>query len=337
MNTIHGAFGGLRIVIVFRDEHLTVISPIEGTKASRKGIRAGDKITRIGEESTVNMPLHEAVDKLRGEVGTAVEIDIMRKGLSEPKTYVIVRAQIRIRSLISHPIAEDNIAYIKIKSFEKNTGDDMRAKIDEMRRAMGGEIKGLILDLRYNAGGLLSQAVKVSDTFLSRGELVISEAVGGADRSVEEATAYAEPDYPIVVIVNAGSASASEIVAGALKNHDRALLIGDKTFGKGSVQILRDNEDGSALKLTVAQYLTPGDISIQGVGITPDIRVVPVTFAEDKGGVEVDMYVSENIRREGSLDQALHGNKTQALAGAQPVGVGTYLSDREAAAEPDPQ
>lgn len=325
MQTSHGGFGGLGIVIGIRgDDELTVISPIEGTPASRAGLKSEDTIIRIGEESTVNMSLNEAVDKLRGEVGTEVEILVMRKGWSTPRKFVITREHIKIRSLLHHPIEEDGIGYLKIKSFEKNTGDDVRAKLEEMRKAMGGEMKGLILDLRYNAGGLLSQAIKVADTFIDDGVLVVSEEVGGKGREVEKAiTAGTEPNYPIVVIVNPGSASASEIVAGALKNHNRALIIGDTTFGKGSVQILKKLRDGSALKLTVAQYLTPGDISIQGVGIAPDIRVLPV-YASKEG---IDMFVSQNIRREGNLELALLSE--HETANDRPSALIKYLLDEE--------
>jgi len=244
MQTTHGGFGGLGIVIGIRDDELTVISPIQGTPASRAGLKAKDKITRIGQESTINMPLHEAVDRLRGEVGTDVEIEVMRKGWSESRTFTITRAKIEIRSLIAHAIEEEDIAYIRIKSFEENTGEDVREKLAGMKEKMGG-IKGLILDLRGNAGGYLSQAVEVADTFLPADKtIVISEGVGGKAREAKKSTGdHTETDFPIVVLVDPGSASASEIVAGALKNHNRAVVVGDQTFGKGSVQILQENDD----------------------------------------------------------------------------------------------
>ncbi len=309
MMTSHGGFGGLGIMIGIRDNTLTIISPYEGTPASMAGLKAGDQILRIGEESTVNMLLHEAVDRLRGDPGTTVEIVVMRKGWAEGRHFSMVRALIEIRSLLTHFIAEDRIAYVKIKSFEKNTAEDMRAKLAEMRK-QHGEIKGLILDMRFNAGGLLTQAVMVADTFLNRGQtIVISEGIGGSGREVELARDYGtEPNYPIVVLVNPGSASASEIVAGALRNNNRAIILGERTFGKGSVQVLRDNEDGSAVKLTIAQYLTPGDISIQGFGIPPDIEVVPVLVSADEG---IDLFISENIRREGNLELTLVSDKAR--------------------------
>jgi carboxyl-terminal processing protease len=327
MQTSHGGFGGLGIVIGIRDEMLTVISPIEATPASRAGIKAGDNIMQIGEESTINMPLHEAVDRMRGEPGTEVEIFVKRKGWSEPRSFKITREMISIRSLIHHPIVEDKIAYIKIKSFERNTGEDVQNKVAELKAAMGGELKGVILDLRFNAGGLLTQAIAVADVFLKVGDIVASEGVGGSDREEHKATDDGkEPACPVIVIINPGSASASEIVAGALKNHNRAALLGETTFGKGSVQILRDfPEDGSALKITVAQYLIPGDVSIQGVGVPPDIQVLPVTITEEDGLIDVDLFVSENIRREGSLDLAL--SNVKALPVEPPALSLKYLYD----------
>jgi carboxyl-terminal processing protease len=310
MRTSHGGFGGIGIVIGIRNEALTIISPIEGTPAWEAGLKASDQIVRIGEESTINMPLQEAVDRLRGEVGTTVNIDVTRKGWTEPRPFTIERRMIAIRSLVSHPLEEDKLAYIKIKSFEKNTGTDVLARLEEMKESMG-RIDGLILDLRYNAGGLLNQAVEVADAFLEAGlPIVISEGINGSNREEEKARLKDElATYPIVVLINAGSASASEIVAGALRNHGRAVLLGERTFGKGSVQILRDNDDGSALKMTIAQYLTPGDISIQGVGIPPDIRVVPVFIGKDE---EIDLMESDNVRREGTLELTLSSDKTRA-------------------------
>lgn len=329
MQTSHGGFGGLGIVIGIRDELLTVISPIEGTPASRAGIKSGDNIVQIGEESTINMPLHEAVDRMRGEPSTTVEIFVTRKGWSEPRSFKITREMISIRSLIHEPLAAEKIAYIKIKSFERNTGEDVQAKLEEMKAAMGGELKGVILDLRYNAGGLLTQAIAVADAFLKTGDIVASEGVGGADREEHAATDDGkEPSCPVIVITNPGSASASEIVAGALKNHNRAILLGETTFGKGSVQILRDFEDGSALKLTVAQYLIPGDVSIQGLGVTPDIQVTPVAITEEDGLLDMDLYPSEHIRREGSLDLSL--STTKARAEEKPSLYLKYLYDPKA-------
>jgi carboxyl-terminal processing protease len=295
-----GKFGGLGIVISVRDGKLTVISPIDGTPAARKGIKSRDHIVRIGEESTINMNLNEAVNMLRGEPGTDVELWIERKGWSEPRKFVVTRAEIKIDSVESEPLA-NKVGYVRIKNFQANTYPDLKKQLGELKEKMGG-MRGLVLDMRDNPGGLLDQAIKVSDLFLREGTIVSTVGVGNRLREKRAAkVANTEPTYPIVVLVNAGSASASEIVSGALQNHDRAIVVGDTTFGKGSVQILYEFPDDSALKLTVAQYLTPGGISIQSSGITPDIRTIPVLVTED----EVDLFLSQNILREQDLDSHL--------------------------------
>jgi carboxyl-terminal processing protease len=295
-----GQFGGLGIVIGVRDGQLTVISPIPGTPASKAGIKSQDKITRIGEESTVNMNLNDAVNMMRGEVGTKVDIWVQRQGWSEPKKFTLERAIIKIESVTSQPLA-NKVAYIRIKNFQANTYSDTKRHLDELRTKMGG-VQGVVLDLRDNPGGLLDQAIRLSDLFIDEGTIVSTVGQGNKIREKKMAIAAGtEPKYPIVVLVNPGSASASEIVAGALRNNDRAIVVGDTTFGKGSVQVLYEFPDRSALKLTVAQYLTPGDISIQGRGIRPDLRVMPVTIDKDN----VDMFVSNNIMREGDLAEAL--------------------------------
>ncbi len=295
-----GKFGGLGIVISIRDGDLTVISPIDGTPASRAGIRARDHIVRIGEESTVNMGLSEAVNMLRGEPGSAVELWIQRKGWSEARRFSVERAIIKIDSVDSEPLS-NKIGYMRIKNFQANTYSDMKEHLSSLKQKMGG-MQGLVLDLRDNPGGLLDQAIKVSDLFLEEGTIVSTVGVGNRLREKREAKrGDTEGKYPIVVLVNAGSASASEIVSGALQNHNRAVVLGDTTFGKGSVQVLYEFPDNSALKLTVAQYLTPGGISIQSKGITPDLRAVPITIDDD----DVDLFLSERIVREQDLDAHL--------------------------------
>jgi carboxyl-terminal processing protease len=295
-----GQFGGLGIVIGVRDGMLTVISPIQGTPAAKAGIKSGDQITRIGEESTVNMNLNDAVGMMRGEVGTKIELYVQRKGWTEPKKFTIERAIIKIESVSSQALA-NKVAYIRVKNFQANTYSDTKKQLDALRTKMGG-VQGVVLDLRDNPGGLLDQAIRLSDLFVDEGTIVSTVGQGNKIREKKMAiSAGTEPKYPIIVLVNPGSASASEIVAGALRNNDRALVVGDTTFGKGSVQVLYEFPDRSALKLTIAQYLTPGDISIQGRGIRPDLRVMPVTI--DKNNV--DMFVSNNVLREGDLAEAL--------------------------------
>ncbi|MBI3178673.1 MAG: PDZ domain-containing protein, partial [Deltaproteobacteria bacterium] len=243
-----GEFGGLGIVISIRDAALTIISPIEGTPAARAGLKSKDQIVRIGEESTINMGLDEAVNRLRGKPGTKVNIWVLRKGWTEAKRFALTRAVIKIESVASEPLA-DGIGYLKIKSFQSNTFEDLDAHLERLRQKNGGRLKGLVLDLRNNPGGLLDQAILVSDRFVAEGPLVITVGEGNRKRDVKSAHASGtDADYPIAVLVNGGSASASEIVSGALKNHDRAVVIGQQTFGKGSVQVLYDFKDKSALK-----------------------------------------------------------------------------------------
>lgn len=295
-----GSFGGLGIVISIRDAQLTVISPIANTPASRAGFEAGDRIVKIGDESTVNMPLDEAVSRLRGAPGTSITVEIMRDGWTEPHAFSLEREIISIES-VTHQSLGDGIGYVSIQNFQANTHDDLLAALEALEEELGG-LEGLVVDLRNNPGGLLQQAIAVTDTFLDRGTIVTTVGVG--DRLREENVASEDATvgrYPIVVLVNPGSASASEIVAGALKNHNRALVVGDRTFGKGSVQVLYEFEDGSALKLTIAKYLTPGDVSIQGVGIVPDVQIQPMFVTDER----VDLYESLDIVREGDLATSL--------------------------------
>ncbi|MFW5966831.1 MAG: MXAN_5808 family serine peptidase [Persicimonas sp.] len=324
-----GEFGGLGIQITIRDGELTVISPIEDTPASKKGIKAEDHIVRIEDESTVNMDLNEAVEKMRGEPGTEIDLWISRKKWSEPRKFTIERDIINIESVDSEPLS-DKVGYLRIKNFQQNTHSDMVKELDGLKEEMGG-MQGLVLDMRDNPGGLLDQAIKVSDTFLNEGTIVSTVGADEEQKDEKVATkAGTEPDYPIMVLVNAGSASASEIVAGALQNHDRALVIGDTTFGKGSVQVLYEFDDNSALKLTVAQYLTPGEVSIQSRGISPDLQVLPTTI-HDKG--DIDMFASDSIVREGDLDSHLSNTAAQ-VAGEDGIGFVRYY-DEEAENEDD--
>jgi carboxyl-terminal processing protease len=296
-----GEFGGLGIVISIREGALTIMSPIEGTPAARAGLKAKDRIFKIGEESTVNMSLEEAVQRLRGKPGTKVTLWVQRKGWSEPRKYALARANVKIESVTSELLA-DSIGYVRIKNFQNNTYDDLHEHLERLRKKNKGELKGLVLDLRNNPGGLLDQAILVSDRFIDKGPIVIT--VGEGNRKREEKDAHfsgTERDYPMAVLVNAGSASASEIVAGALKNHDRALILGQQSFGKGSVQVLYDFKDKSALKLTIAQYLTPGDISIQGVGISPDVAVVPAAVSKDA----IRLFVDDDSPHERDLEKHL--------------------------------
>ncbi|KFE59524.1 Carboxyl-terminal protease precursor [Hyalangium minutum] len=297
-----GEFGGLGFVIQMREGNLTVVRVLPKTPAHRAGIQKDDQIKKIGEESTVNMDLNEAVSKLRGPVDSKITITVERKGWDKPRVMTLARAMISIES-VQHKLLAGNVGYVRLKNFQGNTTRDLEAALADIRKnaeAKGGTMKGLVLDLRGNPGGLLEQAIQVSDTFISSGVLVAT--VGLSDKLREEKRARpqeGEDAYPIAVLVNSGSASASEIVAGAMKNLNRAVIIGRQTFGKGSVQVLYDFPDDSALKLTIAKYLTPGDVSIQEVGIIPDIQLVPTKVTDES----VIVFAPRRSIGEADLDQ----------------------------------
>ncbi len=296
-----GEFGGLGIVISIREGQLTIIRPMPETPAARAGLRRRDRIVRIGEESTLNMPLEDAVSRLRGAPGSTVQVWVTREGeggWTDPRAFPLVRAVIHIESVESRMLG-DGIGYVSINSFQGNTFEDMQRALAQLH-AQG--MQGLVLDLRDDPGGLLDQAVRVADAFLESGVIVTTSSSDPSQRDERSARREGtEPNYPMIVLVNGGSASASEIVAGALKNHERALIVGQRTFGKGSVQVLYNYDDGSALKLTIAQYLTPGDVSIQGVGIVPDIAIDPMTVDP----TDLDLEVDQGYVREADLQQHL--------------------------------
>ncbi len=266
-----GSFGGLGIEITIRDGVLTVVSPIEDTPACRAGIEAGDRIIKINGELSKDMTLMEAVKKMRGPKDTEITISIMRQGLNELLDVTIIRDIIKVVSVKSKTLTDD-IIYIRLTQFQARTYDDLNRKMKELKKEH--QISGLVLDMRNNPGGLLQQAVKVSDYFLKSGLIVYTD--GRISKQNMRYQAYddgTEGDYPIVVLVNGGSASASEIVAGALQDHKRALVLGTPSFGKGSVQTIIPLEDGSAVRMTTSLYYTPSGRSIQAKGIEPDVLV----------------------------------------------------------------
>ncbi|MFA5812329.1 MAG: S41 family peptidase, partial [bacterium] len=314
-----GKFGGLGIVISIKDGMLTVIAPIEGTPASRAGIKAGDRIMQIDEESTINMSLTDAVNKLRGDVGTKVTIVVERPG-GPARKISLERAVINIDSVQHSLLAGEDkrIGYIKIKSFQDNTDDDVRTALKDLHKD-GAALDGLILDMRNNPGGLLNIASDVVDEFLRKG--IIVSTVGPREQVVDQSVAHAggtEPDYPIVVLINEGSASASEIVAGALAANDRAITMGQRSFGKGSVQTLFDLGDDAALKLTIAQYEPAGTVNIQLVGITPDIELLPKTV--DPAAMNI---VENETTREQDLEKHLD-NSLPAESGLKTLPNSTF-------------
>jgi carboxyl-terminal processing protease len=278
-----GEFGGLGITISKLDATLSVISPIEDTPAWSAGIKAGDKIFAVDGHPTKDMSIADAVKKMRGVPGTSVVLSIMREEFKEPKDFTIVRDIIKLKS-VKYRVIDDKVAYIRITSFQERTDIDLRAALQELW-SRNPDLRGLILDLRNNPGGLLDQAVKVSGRFLEKGKLVVYTKGRKESNNSEFIVRKGggRTDYPMVVLVNVGSASASEIVAGALQDWERAIVLGTPTFGKGSVQTVFSLDDGSGLRLTTAKYYTPKGRSIQNTGIIPDIEVAAATIKTNDG------------------------------------------------------
>ncbi len=321
-----GEFGGLGIVISLRDQLLTVIRPMPNTPAWREGLKRFDRIMKIDSESTLNMPLDDAVRRLRGKPGTEVTVWVAREGKegwAGTRPFVLTRERIKVPSVVNARYFEGGVAYVRVKQFQESTTKELSKALDALRDRE--PIGGLVLDLRDNPGGLLKQATEVADLFLRHGMIV---ATVGASEGREEQSARAggtEPPYPMVVLVNGSSASASEIVAGALKETERAIVVGQATFGKGSVQLVfpEVTRDKAALKLTIAQYLVPGDTSIQGVGVTPHIELDPMTVDE----LELDLTLRRSGTRERDLARYLSNQGTSVAKPAQVVRY--YLSQKD--------
>jgi len=275
-----GEFGGLGIEISIKDEILTIVAPLEDTPAFRVGLQAGDQIVKIGDQFTKEMEIMEAVQLMRGAPGTSVTITVMRPGFESPQPFTIEREIIKVKSVKSKPLG-DGFGYIRLTQFQERSGKDLGKALDKLREENNGPLQGLVLDLRNNPGGLLDQAVEVADQFLDEG-LIVSTRGREEDAQMEFSAMHngTEPDYPLVVLINGGSASASEIVAGALQDHGRAVIMGTQSFGKGSVQTIIPLNDNSGLRLTTAKYYTPNGTSIQARGIIPDIEVQPSEIKE---------------------------------------------------------
>jgi carboxyl-terminal processing protease len=288
---IKGEFQGVGIQIGVKNAQLTIIAPIEGTPGDRAGLAAGDKILKINEEWTKDMAIDQAVDKMRGPKGTDVRLLILREGWDKPREFKITRDTIKVMSVKSKML-DDGIGYVKLIQFQGQTASELEKALKGLE-AKG--IKKLILDMRNNPGGILDTSVDVSGKFLPKDKLVVYlQGRQKTDRK-DYLTTSSEPprDYPMVVLVNTGSASASEIVAGALQDSKRALIVGTQTFGKGSVQTVFPLEDGGGIRLTTAKYYTPSGRSIQNVGITPDIEVKLPLVKEPKDGEPVHVMVRE--------------------------------------------
>lgn len=321
-----GRFGGLGIEITIKKGILTVVTPIEDTPAFKAGVKSGDRIIKIEDESTLDMTLSDAVERLRGKIGTEVNITIFREGMEEPLKVTLERANIQVKSVKSK-IFEGSIGYVRIRSFTKTTSRDLDKVLDKFREK---QVKKLVLDLRNNPGGLLNQAVEVSDRFLKPENLIVYTQ----GRTEEQNMRFTTHDrvqrvaYPMIILVNGGSASASEIVAGALQDSSRAIILGTQTFGKGSVQTIIPLSDGSALRLTTARYYTPSGRVIQENGIIPDITVeVPVASKKtqeenDKKTKEINKEKVKMRRflREKDLRQHLKGKKSFGEEETNPKG-----------------
>jgi carboxyl-terminal processing protease len=297
-----GEFGGLGIEVTQENGFIKVVSPIDDTPADNAGIEAGDFITKVDGESTLGKTLDEAVDKMRGPVGSEIIITVVREGVDEPFDVSIIRDTIEIKAVKAR--SEGKTVVLRVSSFTSKTYPNLKESLEKEINAAGGleYINGVVVDLRNNPGGLLNQAIRVSDAFLESGEIVSTRGRGARDAERYNATpGDLTNGKPIVVLINGGSASASEIVAGALQDHHRAIIVGTKSFGKGSVQtIIPLSSDGAAMRLTTARYYTPSGRSIQSLGVSPDI-LVEQRIRSDEGPDEARNFQRFEADLENSL------------------------------------
>ena len=294
----HGQFGGLGLEVTQDGGIIKVVSPIDDTPASRAGIKAGDLITTIDNTTVQGLSLNDAVDKMRGPPNSTIRLVIKREGVDKPIDVTMTREIINIQVVKSH--LEGDIGYVRLTQFNEKTDADMRAAIAKFRSQLGDKLHGIVLDLRNNPGGLLDQAVSVSDDFIDQGEIVSTRARHADDSQRWDAKpGDITNGLPIVVLTNGGSASASEIVAGALQDHHRAVILGQRTFGKGSVQTVIPLPGNGAMRLTTARYYTPSGRSIQGLGITPDIPVAETRTETPHFGPEREADLNHVLRNQG--------------------------------------
>ncbi|RLA37417.1 MAG: peptidase S41 [Gammaproteobacteria bacterium] len=316
-----GQFGGLGIEVGMEDGFIKVISPIDDTPAKAAGVQAGDLIIRLDDTPVKGMTLNEAVKLMRGEPGEDIILTIVREGRDQPLKITVTRAIIKVKSVRSH-ILEEGYGYIRVSQFRARTGENLVAAANKLKESSGGKLKGMVLDLRNNPGGVLNGAVEVSDAFLDEGLIVYTEGRIADSKLSFSATAGDVIDgAPLVVLVNGGSASASEIVAGALQDHTRALVVGSPTFGKGSVQTIMPIGEETALKLTTARYYTPNGRSIQAEGIVPDIALGRVRLAAIEGqdiGRIKEADLSRHLEN-GNGKKAADSKPAQSPAAAQIV------------------
>jgi len=305
-----GEFGGLGIEVTMEEGFVKVVSPIDDTPAFRAGIQAGDMITHLDGEPVLGLALSDAVDRMRGPVGTDIVLTVVREGATEPLDITITRDIITIQSVRWR--LEDKVGYVRITSFNEHTEEGLLQAIDAFEAELGDQLQGIVVDLRNNPGGLLDQAIAVSDVFLDKGEIVSTR--GRRDDSTQRFNARPgdlAAGLPVVVLINGGSASASEIVAGALQDHHRAIILGEQSFGKGSVQTIIPLPGHGAMRLTTARYYTPSGTSIQAKGIVPDILVAPAI-------IETPEEAAAALRSEADLRNSLDGEQVEdAVEGEQ--------------------
>ena len=320
-----GEFGGLGIEVGMEDGFVKVIAPIDDTPAQRAGVEAGDLIIRLDDVPVKGMALPDAVKVMRGRPGTDIVLTIVREGTDRPIRITITRDVIRVTSVRSRPL-EPGYGYVRISQFQTRTGESLREAVGKLHEEAGDTLKGLVLDLRNNPGGVLSAAVAVSDAFLDSGTIVYTEGrMDDAELTFSAKGSDILDGIPLVVLVNGGSASASEIVAGALQDHRRAVIMGEKTFGKGSVQTILPMDNGSALKLTTARYYTPSGISIQARGIVPDITLERMRVSRiDSRGVRV-----QESDLAGHLESGGEKEDFEAARQAQEAGAEVPLAQRD--------
>ncbi len=318
-----GEFGGLGIEVTMENGVVKVVSPIDDTPAAKAGILANDLITHLDNEQISGLTLEQAVEKMRGPVNTPITLTVVRKGKDEPFDIKVVRDVIRINAVKAR--AEDDIAYIKITTFNEQTHTNLVKAIDEQKKAIGDRLRGYIIDLRNNPGGLLDQAIAVSDDFLDKGAIVLTKGRNNEETQRAQARpGEAVEGKPVVVLINGGSASASEIVAGALQDHKRATVIGTRSFGKGSVQTIIPLGSNGAIRLTTARYYTPSNRSIQAKGIDPDIQIEEELPDELKGKVVEKPRGEASLRGHLANPDAKNGDK-----GAEPAAEGTEKKPEE--------
>jgi carboxyl-terminal processing protease len=313
-NDTAGEFGGLGLEVTQKDGVIFIVTPIDDTPAFRAGLKPRDKLVEINHEPIVGMTLDQAIDKMRGKVGDKIRLGILRDGEEGVKHFTLQRELIKVRP-VKAELLKEKFAYVRLTQFQKRSAESIEAALKAMKaKAAGGEFAGVILDLRSNPGGLLDQAVDVSSLFLKEGIVVTTEARDPQNKDIRyvKKSGYKDLRTPMVVLINGASASASEIVAGALQDHGRAVIMGSLSFGKGSVQTVAQVDKQTGVKLTIAQYMTPKNRKIQAIGITPDVAIEEFAAGEFEKGMKEDRYIRERDLK-GHLTATIETPEERAL------------------------